>query len=113
MKIDVDGKLKQIHVMIMSLTPMSQILEQIRTRMMKMVRIMAQLWLATIRVAMAQMCQAPTIRRPMTRIKTFNVNRLMRLGCVLVVQKTILFVSNSAEQAWIFTCPIISLMTDL
>ena len=53
MKTDVDGKLKQIPVMIMSLTPMTQILEQIRTRMVKMIRIMAQAVLATIRVVMA------------------------------------------------------------
>ena len=98
MKTDVDGKLKQIPVMILSLIPMIQlILEPIRTRMVKMIRILTQVSLATVLVVMALMSQAPT-----TRIKTCNVNRLMRLGCVLVAQKIILFVSNSAEQAWIF-----------
>ena len=72
MKTDVDGKLKQIHVMIMS-------------TILRMNLVLTQMWLAMIPVG----------------IKTYNVKRLMRLGCVLAAQKIILVVSNSAQKAWI------------
>ena len=72
MKTDVDGKLKQIHAMIMS-------------PILRMNLVLTQMWLAKIPV----------------RMKPYNVKHLMRLGCVLAAQKIILFVSNSVQKAWI------------
>ena len=64
-----------------------------------------------VRVVMARMWQTLSTRITLTRIqmiphrnrriKISNANRLTRLGCVQVAQKIILFVSNSAHQAWI------------
>ena len=83
-KTDVDGKLNKIPV-------------KNRTRMVRVV--MARMWQTlSTRITLTRI---QMIQHRNRRIKIFNANRLTRLGCVQVAQKIILFVSNSAHQAWI------------
>ena len=126
-KQNVDGKLKRIPAMIMSLIQMSHFLVTIIPRhMSKILLTPTQIKMMRLQLVMTLILQTllmpitlprkqtKTHTRILTRIrawrmwqrwnhfiKTWNVNRLIRLGCVRVVQKIILFVSNSAQKVWI------------